>query len=230
MSLASVLAIGAHPDDVVLGIGGILAELVARGHRVTVLTLTSGELAGESHAREREDERACDILGASVIFARLPDGCVTQKPAMVAIEHALRACDPSIVFVSDPKDRHQDHVAAAEATIAATRDLPNLLFYEGPSTVDFQPTSIVDITSTWQRKLDALEMHASQLASGRLAHWVHATANYRAWPMHPGKSCESLRVHRLELGLFAPPTRASVPVVTGEVHLTAVGRSREAVQ
>ncbi len=41
-----VLAVGAHPDDVEIGIGGILLRHAAQGHKVTVLTLTGGEAGG----------------------------------------------------------------------------------------------------------------------------------------------------------------------------------------
>ena len=46
-----------------------------------------------------------------------------------------------------PEDTHQDHRALAEATLSATRYIRNVLFYEGPTTVNFQPNVFVDISN-----------------------------------------------------------------------------------
>ena len=66
-----VLAVGAHPDDVEIGIGGILLRHVAQGHRVVLLTLTGGEAGGvavdraaECGARRRAALRAAHPRGA----------------------------------------------------------------------------------------------------------------------------------------------------------------------
>src|SRR4051794_6534469 len=69
----TVLAVGAHPDDVEIGIGGILLRHTAQGHDVTILTLTGGEAGGEAAPRAAEAERAPPPLRARPIHNRPAD-------------------------------------------------------------------------------------------------------------------------------------------------------------
>ena len=71
-----VLAIGAHPDDVEIGVGGILAAHRAAGDEVTVLTLSRGARGGDADDRQYESLRAADLLGA-----RRPGTARTGRPA-----------------------------------------------------------------------------------------------------------------------------------------------------
>ena len=199
MERRSILAIGAHPDDVVLGLGGSIAALAAAGHSITVLTLSSGELGGDPAAREQEDALACLRLGvANVVFGRLADGAVSQRDAFRVVERALAEERPQIVFVHDPKDTHHDHARAGRAVHAAARDVPNLFFYEGPSTAAFAPHASFDVRETWAAKLDALRLYESQ-AQRRLANWAEGAARFRAWPRHPGGMVEAFRVAHADL-------------------------------
>ena len=59
-----VLAVGAHPDDVEIGIGGILLRHASQGHRVTLLTLTGGEQGGSASDRAAEAEKAAELMSA----------------------------------------------------------------------------------------------------------------------------------------------------------------------
>ncbi len=61
-----VIAVGAHPDDVEIGCGGVLARLVQQGHRVGIIDLTDGEPTPGSpspEARLREAQQAAETLG-----------------------------------------------------------------------------------------------------------------------------------------------------------------------
>lgn len=224
-SAKSILAIGAHPDDVVLGAGGVIATLTARGYAATILTLSSGELAGNPAVREREEQQAAEILGASVIFGRLTDGDFRQSQAMRVILDAVRISDPSMVFVHDPADTHQDHVTTANAAIASCRMLGNLLYYEGPSTTAFGPSCTMDISAGWSRKLEAIGMHESQLSARRLVEWLKATAHFRAWPRHVGAQCEAFRIEHAQLDLLLEERAPSVPTVVGDFTARRVAPS-----
>ena len=68
-----VLAVGAHPDDVEIGVGGILLRHVAQGHRVTILTLTGGEAGGSAEDRAAESEH-CGRADVRTPRARRPRG------------------------------------------------------------------------------------------------------------------------------------------------------------
>ncbi|MBD5634110.1 MAG: PIG-L family deacetylase [Candidatus Eremiobacteraeota bacterium] len=203
----SVLAVGAHPDDVVLGIGGALVQLADSGYDVPVLSLTSGELGGQAPEREVEDTEAVRRLGATAIFGRLEDGNVTQRDAIRLISECVRQLAPAMVFAHDPKDTHQDHVNAGRAATVACRTAANLFFYEGPSSVAFEPTTCINVDDVWLRKLHALDAYRSQMDARELMGWVTSVSQFRAWPRHVGGRCESLRVGHAELsltGVMAP--------------------------
>lgn len=72
MTRRSVLAVGAHPDDIELGCGGALAKHVAAGDHVTMLVVTRGEEGpGKSSQRVAEQQAAADALGIDkLIWAR----------------------------------------------------------------------------------------------------------------------------------------------------------------
>src|ERR1700722_16482279 len=78
-----VVCVGGHPDDPESGCGGTLAKLVAAGHEVTIIYLTTGEagIDGKSHdeaARIRKQEaiNACKVLNTKPVFAGQIDGDV----------------------------------------------------------------------------------------------------------------------------------------------------------
>jgi LmbE family N-acetylglucosaminyl deacetylase len=79
----SILAIGAHPDDVELSCSGTLAKHISLGEKVGILDLTRGELGtrGSAELRQKEADLSSKILG---IHARenlgLADGFFFQFP------------------------------------------------------------------------------------------------------------------------------------------------------
>ncbi|HEY8533587.1 MAG TPA: PIG-L deacetylase family protein [Micromonospora sp.] len=163
--MRSVLAVGAHPDDIELGCGGALAAHRAAGDTVAMLVLTDGQNGpGSSAERRREQERAARVLDATLIWGRLVDCALTSDAATVAVvENALRAVAADIVYVHAPDDSHQDHRAAAEATLAAARHTSRILHYRSPSTTRFHPTVYIDISAHLDDKLAAVACHRSQV-------------------------------------------------------------------
>jgi N-acetylglucosamine malate deacetylase 1 len=176
-----VLAIGAHPDDVELGCGGTLARLAGEGRQVGILHLTRGERGTRGTPEERlaEAERAAAALGAAdLAFLDCGDGGLRRGEAEEdALIEVLRAWRPELVLGPAPRDRHPDHPRAHQLVEAAC-------FYSGlanrggrgsgaphrPAAVfcymqhdPFEPSFVVDVTASWQRKLAALAAYRSQL-------------------------------------------------------------------
>jgi len=80
------------------------------------------------------------------------------------IERVVKQVRPSFVFVHYGKDTHQDHRYVSESAVVATRNVPNVLFYEGPTTIDFTPNVYVDIGGDLLKdKLRSLSCHRSQV-------------------------------------------------------------------
>jgi len=180
-----VLAFGAHPDDAELGCGGTLAALAARGYRTGLCDLTRGEAATRGTPEERSVEaaRAAEILGAS--FRRtldLGDGDLgTGRDAVEEVIAVVRAARPRIVLAPWESDRHPDHVRASRivteaAWYAGLRSRPGgdsahrpqqVLYY--PSSLLAQPSLLVDVTGTFEKKLAAIRAYRSQFHDAEAA-------------------------------------------------------------
>ena len=111
------LAIGPHPDDIEIGIGGTVAKHAALGDRVGLCDLTAGEMGSNGTVEERlsEAEAARVVLGAAWrVNLRLPDRAIGSDPGHArAIAALVRRARPRVVAIPYWSDRHPDHVAAS---------------------------------------------------------------------------------------------------------------------
>ena len=184
-----VLAIGAHPDDVEWGCGGLLAGLSAAGRRVGIVVLTRGESGTRGTVEQRlaEARAGAEALGAVELrFLDCGDaGLRTGRDEEDALIHELRCLRPHTVLAPPRHDRHPDHERAAELVRAScfyaglrkrpargpggeivdAEQLPahrpsNLLHYMLHE--PFDPDVIVDCTASWTTKIAALRCHGSQ--------------------------------------------------------------------
>lgn len=161
-----VLAIGAHPDDVEIGAGGILRAHAEKGDEVHVLTLTTGERGGNGGLRAEEAASAADALGATLWLEDLPDTELQADGATVRrIEEHVRRIRPDVVYTHSLHDSHQDHRATHHAAVVATRRVPHVYCFESPSaTVEFAPSRFVAIDEVVGDKLRTIEAYESQVA------------------------------------------------------------------
>jgi len=160
-----VLAIGAHPDDVELGCGATLALCKKKKHEVHILVLTRGEASGDPEVREMECKKSAEILCADrVHFGNMQDTKITDGvETIMKIENVIKKVKPDLVFAHSSKDGHQDHRNACFASLSAARDSKKVLLYESPAALrDFCPQVFVDVTSTFEDKLNALRSYGSQ--------------------------------------------------------------------
>jgi LmbE family N-acetylglucosaminyl deacetylase len=184
--MAQVLGIGAHPDDLELGCAGTLARHVAQGDDVTMLVVTAGQAGpGEVSLRVSEGKAAARALGADILFGGLPDGSVSNHElALVHLsEGAVRHTGAGTVYTHGAKDSHQDHRAVAMASMGACRAVQRVLCYDSPSSLGFRPSVFVDITTTLDKKVAALDVHQSQVHNSAMASLslVTTQAGYRGF-------------------------------------------------
>ncbi len=181
-----VLAVGAHPDDVELGCGGLLARLAAAGKRVGIVDLTAGEVSSRGTGMQRREEarRAAAVLGVAWrICLDLSDGAlaVHQAAQQAALVGVLRRVTPRVVLSHHGGDPHPDHVEAAKLVRRALflagvgKLLPETgapwrvslaLEFPGPRQL-LSPQVMVDVTALYPAKRAALAAHASQFEPGR---------------------------------------------------------------
>lgn len=191
-----MLVIAPHPDDEVFGCGGLIHRAKQEGARVFVLYLTVGTTQdfskpGRSTQTERikEIKRVASLLGFDGYRIAFPGNqfhlrldAVAQKDIIHEIERgqgiSLEAIRPSIVLTSPLQDYNQDHRAAHQATITATRPAaPSVkhfsrlvLTYELPSkawtgepAVPPKNCFVTLSADNLRAKLAALKLYRSQL-------------------------------------------------------------------
>jgi len=139
------------------------------------------------------------VLGVELIQWDLPDCGIVLQEAFDWISATLQSLHPSIGFVHWPEDSHQDHRMMSEAARSACRQVPTLLYYEGPTSEDFKPLLEIDISAFWQQKHSALMSYSSEMERGRFMVWADDKARQRSWPRHKGGYCETFGVHHVDL-------------------------------
>jgi len=193
----TILNVAAHPDDLDFGCAGTTATLTAAGHRVVYCLVTDGQAGGTDNtiSRDRmaeirrvEQTKAGKVVGVEELhFLGFPDGAVEANLELrKAISRVIRIVKPDRVITQSPVrnfDRpygsHPDHLATAEATLAAVypdsrnefahialladeglapHTVPEMWLIGGPDANHF-----VDITDVFEQKIEALLCHESQM-------------------------------------------------------------------
>lgn len=177
MSL-DLLAIGAHPDDVEMTSGGLIALSVKQGKRLGILHLTKGEMGtrGTPEERVQEATRAAEVLGVHELrFAGLIDGeLVVNDHAVRCVVDVVRELRPTVVVANYPTCHHPDHEAAA-AIVRRALHFSGKLNYKAdaaPHNVQallharyshpFEPSFYLDISDVIDVKRKAIECYVSQ--------------------------------------------------------------------
>lgn len=121
--MADVLCVGAHPDDVEIGMGGTIAGMVRAGLDVAIVDITDGEPtpAGTPEIRATEAAQAAATLGVSprVTLGQPNRYLFDTREARMELAEVVRELRPRIMFVPFPEDAHPDHIAASQIAVAA---------------------------------------------------------------------------------------------------------------
>jgi N-acetylglucosamine malate deacetylase 1 len=202
-----VLALGAHPDDIEIGMGGTVAKLVGMGYdvKLVVATLPNFVKTDTKEERKKESTMSAKVMGCKTPeFLDLgPEEITFNRKFVTQINEIVRNCEPDAIFTQWIGDTHQDHQALTKAVIAAARDSNNVFMYEttipgGISETAFRPQLYVDVTETLDSKRNALECFDSQkIRCGHL--WVDAIVgrcSYRGYQMNT-KYAEAFEVIRV---------------------------------
>jgi len=166
-----ILALSPHPDDAEIGCGGALAVHAERGDAVHLFVATGGGVGGDAATRCREQEASVNMMGLTGLHwggfddTRLPESAL---PLMERLEAVLAEVQPDTVYINFERDTHQDHRTLAEVTRSVTRWIPNVLAYETPSSIDFNPSLFMAIDAVMDTKFAALKAHASQADKTRV--------------------------------------------------------------
>ncbi|MCG7406482.1 bacillithiol biosynthesis deacetylase BshB1 [Paenibacillus sp. ACRRX] len=181
MEHVDILAFGAHPDDVEIGMAGTLAKHQLAGYRTVICDLTYAEMSSNGTVEKRQQEAgvASEVLQ---LFARetigLPDrGLQLVDEHIQAVVRMIRRYRPRIVFAPYWEDRHPDHVMCSrivqEAVFNAKlrRYMPDIeahlvdqVYYYFIN--DIAPADlIVDVSDVYDHKRSALLAYESQFTA-----------------------------------------------------------------
>ncbi|GAA1755614.1 PIG-L family deacetylase [Streptomonospora arabica] len=185
---AGVVVVAPHPDDEVLGVGGMLARLAEQGARVRVVAVTDGEgshpgsptLSPARLAERRWEERARALRclgaeGAEVVRLGLPDGGTGSARDALAGRLRELCAGFDVCAAPWPGDLHPDHDAAGRAALdaGAAIGMRPLLYpvwmwhwaYPGHPGVPWRRARRIDLPPRIRRrKVAALECFTTQIA------------------------------------------------------------------
>jgi LmbE family N-acetylglucosaminyl deacetylase len=188
----TILVVAAHPDDEILGCGGTIARLTQEGRRVHIAIMGEG-ITSRFNQREQADQAAVDVLRASgrevadalgaegVSFYDLPDNRFDTVPLLDVIkivEDLIEHLQPDVIYTHHSGDLNVDHVVVHRAVLTATRPQTGQLVeaiyaFEVPSSTEwafdqfsaFRPNVFVDISTTLETKIRAMELYESEARS-----------------------------------------------------------------
>jgi len=190
-----VLAFGAHPDDLEVGAGGLLARLAAEGADVTLAVVS---IPGNAETRRAEAYAGADVLDADLFILYEEKPCRVEDIPMHELvrrfDNIVGDVRPDLVITHSANDLHWDHSLVNRATVSALRRTPcDLLAFLSSPEMNAQARAIgqcfADITKTMDTKIRAISAHGSQVpkldlessrdlarAMGRISGYAYAEA------------------------------------------------------
>jgi len=181
----TVLVVVAHPDDEVLGCGGVIAKHIVQGDSVHILFMTDG-VASRNESKNNAVERlaaaqdAAQILGInSFVNADFPDNKMDSIPLLDVvkeIEDQITQLQPEIIYTHHIGDLNIDHQVTHKAVMTACRPQPDFCVKEiyafevlsstewnTPGVEVFSPNVFIDITDYIDIKKQALEVYSKEM-------------------------------------------------------------------
>jgi LmbE family N-acetylglucosaminyl deacetylase len=190
----NVVAIGANPDDVEIGVGGTLARHVKEGDKVFILHMVSTgyddpitkRIWRTDNTTKEQAKKAAKIIGAELHMLDFKDRQVPfDEKSIVLVDRFLREHSIHVVYTHWEGDSHQDHINTHKTVMAAARYIGNIYLFEQiplprANVVSAEPKYYVDITDFMQIKLEALSVYKSEIGkNSNLLEGVKALARYR---------------------------------------------------
>jgi LmbE family N-acetylglucosaminyl deacetylase len=175
-----VLVIAAHPDDELLGCGGTVALHTTNEDEVTSVIVCEGEslrYGPQGVGQSDHILQAARILGVQDVrtlkFADQRLDTIPMTDVIGALEPIVRERQPQVVYVQYGGDVNRDHEILFKAILVATRptesSIETILAFDTASSTEwafprsFVPDTWVDISSTLERKLAAMNCYPSEL-------------------------------------------------------------------
>lgn len=186
----TILAIGAHNDDHIIGVGGTLIKYVKEGKRFKTVIFSYGEVSHPHLKPEvivakriKEAKESDELMGGSGItylgaYDRTFEDDIRLLDIKKKLKQIIRKEKPSKIFTHAPDDAHPNHRAAYKTVMAAVSELdekPEVYSFEVWNFIAMKnrnkPKLVVDVSDTYKKKIDAFKAHESQQATIRFLLW-----------------------------------------------------------
>lgn len=206
-STTPVIVVSPHPDDMESGAGGTIAKWAAQGRKVVLIVCTTGDKGSSdvnmspsalAATREEEQKSSAQVLGLTdVVFLRFPDqGLEDCYELREKISRQIRIHRPETVVTVDPNRpyiRHPDHYVAGRVTLNCVFPFARDVHAFPEQTKDGlephkvrevylwgspEPDTFLDVTDSFETKLEALSRHRSQVEQGWELREVRARSRY----------------------------------------------------
>lgn len=189
----NILIFAPHPDDEVLGCGGVMAKYASQKDEVTVCIVTSGQppifdnrVAIKNnwpHPLYPEIRESHTLLHVKeTIFLQYPAANLESIPRYELnqrMDHVIQKVRPEVIYMPHFGDMQRDHALVSEAVMVAARPrgkqyLQKIYAYETLSETEwniphvsniFLPNTFVDISDFIQEKISAAACYKSQISS-----------------------------------------------------------------
>lgn len=208
------LVFAPHPDDEVLGAGGLLAGWAQSAQAVRVIVLTDGraqesraEGSADAEVRRREALEAGGVLGITdYVFEDFPDRSLSNRKSELSERLRARISEfrPDVILAPWPGEIHPDHRAVGEAVfeIASSRragdpgraelERVRLVFYE--ISMPLLPNALVPLGERAGKKAEAAAKFVSQAAVRDYAGSILGLNTYRALTLSGAGPAEAFHV------------------------------------
>ena len=164
-----VLAFGAHPDDIEIGAGGLLARLAAEGADVTMAVVC---VPNQFDTRRAEAKAGADKIGAELMILfddkpkRVED--IPMYELVRRFDQLVGDLRPDLVITHSANDLHWDHGLVHRATVSALRRTPcDLLAFLSSPEMNAHARCVgecfADVARSIDTKLEAIRCHESQM-------------------------------------------------------------------
>jgi LmbE family N-acetylglucosaminyl deacetylase/glycosyltransferase involved in cell wall biosynthesis len=209
-----LLVLAPHPDDEVIGCGGLVALHVREKRTVKVVIASDGSAAenatehDDDYRRLREDESRNGLkalgLETDPVFLGFADRELASRRSDLrrALRTLLLEEQPDLILAPSPVEVHPDHVALSRALYDVVHEDDELRGILAVTTVGFyevsqpiQPNALVDITTVAELKQDAVSKHASQQRLRDYAGFQLGLSRYRALTL--GQDVQAAEAYRV---------------------------------
>lgn len=182
----TILVVAPHPDDETLGCGGTILKHIASGdsvHWVIVTSIQTEQGFSDDRVRSRADEieRVASAYGFAGVhslgFPTMTLDMVPKRDLISSLGTVVKSLSAQLIYVPYRNDAHSDHAAVFDATVSCTKSfrypsVRSVRAYETLSETEFclrsddpgfRPNLFVDITSFLERKLEIMNVYASEM-------------------------------------------------------------------